>query len=41
MEVSGQVQAPVMITQGLQHQLDRRLGDLHIWFRHNDEEIFA
>jgi hypothetical protein len=25
----------------LQHQLDRRLGGLHIWYRHNDEEIFA
>jgi len=39
MEVSGQIQAPVMTTKGLQHQLDRRLGGLHIWYRHNDEEI--
>jgi hypothetical protein len=41
MEVIGQIQAPVIITQWLQHQLDRMLGGLHIWYRHNDEEMYV
>jgi hypothetical protein len=40
MEVSGQIQAPGIITQGLQHQLQRRLGGFYIWYKHNDEEIY-